>query len=94
VQPGPGFVQLPIDYSDADNVSPQFSNLFAIQNTGTEFNLLFYNASPPILIGPGADQQLRNLKSIKPKCLSRVVVTADQMMAICKDIQENIRKVM
>ena len=90
----PGFVQIPLDFSDAENARALFSNTFVVQNDQQEFHLLFFQANPPMLVSndPDREKKLKAIKSMKPQCVARIVVTADRMQAIIAAMSENFAR--
>ena len=89
-----GFVQVPMDYSNAEQQRAIFANSFVVQHDQHEFHLMFFQTNPPLLIGgdPDIEKKIREIKSIKPECVARIVMSADRIQEVIRALQDNHSK--
>jgi hypothetical protein len=71
------------------------SNQFVIVNDGPEFQLLFFQNHPPIVLGDTVEERKREaqkIKSVRSVCVARIVVAAERLPLIIKAMQENLER--
>ncbi len=68
-----------------------YSNHFVVQYEAAVFNLLFFHIQPPMVLGDSAKQlaAVKKIKSVKAKCVARVVIPADKMEGVIHALAEN-----
>lgn len=86
-------VEIPIEWDYSENTSRYATNLI-VQHTEHEFILSFFEIKPPILLGSPEEQAQKALeiKSIKAKCVARVVISAGRMPDFLRVLQDNLNK--
>lgn len=68
--------EVPLKYVVSDDLRMAFSDGSTIQHTESEFIISFFQTMPPILL---TDADRNNLKGVSSYCVSRIVITPQQM---------------
>lgn len=71
-----------------------YATNIAVQFTGHEFVISFYEARPPLILGP-MEQRLADferLDSVRADCVARITVAAPRMPGFVKALQEHLHK--
>jgi hypothetical protein len=84
----------PLDWVVPEDLLTQYANNMVIQHTETEFILSFFEYYPPILLGEAEDivSKIEDMKSVKAKCVARIVVPLEKMPSIIDALQTNFNK--
>ena len=72
-----------------ENVPAYYSDGLTVLHTANEFIISFLQTEYPLA---GSKEELEKVKSMKRKCISRVIVSPAQFVAIAKVFQENLQK--
>lgn len=85
-------LSLPIEWSVPDDIVTRFVTNMVVQHSDAEFVVSFFEVQPPIFIGSAEDrrEKLSQLKSIKAKCVARIVVTPDRMEEFVRVLTGNL----
>lgn len=83
---------IPIDWQVPEDLSVFFTNNMTIQHTGHEFILTFYQVTPPLLLGPLAEQRLEQMEEVPAVAVARVAVSAGRLPDFIKAMQENLER--
>jgi len=77
-----------------ESISTHYSNHVLVTRGEYEYYLFFYEAEPPVIFGTPEQKkkQRENLKSVKAKCVSRVVVPNALMPKLLKAIERISKK--
>lgn len=71
-----------LEHVVSPGVQTQFANHAVVQHTRDgDFYISFFEAVPPLIVGdPGeVDEQFKQIESISANCITRIVVSANQM---------------
>jgi hypothetical protein len=85
-------ISLPIEWHIPDDVVTQFSNHMMVQRGLTESYILFFEVQPPIVFGTPEQvaEQKKALKSVRAKCIARIVVPNEVVPTFVRTIQETL----
>ena len=85
-------MEVPIEWYVPDNIESHYANNILVQNSlSNEFIIYFFEAVPPLIIGSPDEirEKLQEVKSVRAKCVARIVVNADVMPRIVQAMQTN-----
>ncbi|SRR5258705_12099889 len=72
-----------------DNVPTYYSDGMTVLHTANEFIISFLQSEFPLA---ASKEELEQVKSMKRKCITRIIVSPAQFQAIAKVFQENMKK--
>lgn len=72
-----------------DNVQTHYSDGMTVLHTANEFIISFLQSEFPLA---GSKEELERVKSMKRKCVTRIIVSPAQFQAIAKVFQEHMKK--
>lgn len=83
-------VQLPIEWYVPEDLLSCYANNIVVQQTPHEFIISFFETLPPLIIGSLEEQkhQLEGLKSIRAKCVARILVNPNRMGEFIQALQQ------
>ncbi len=85
---------VPLEWYVPDHMTTTYATNFVVQQTGQEVILSFFEAEKPVLLGTTeqVEQELSRLKSIRAKCVARIVVTPDKIPGIIEALRSSASK--
>ncbi len=86
--------QVVVEHIVATAQPAPMANIFGIQNDGTEFRFLFFQARPPFInpAAPDAVERFKSLNSIPAICVADVAMSASRIPEVIKILTDNFRK--
>ena len=87
-------MQIPLNWEVPDELMTKFTNNVVVQNSGEVFILSFFETLPPVILGTEVEvaNQLKNISSIKAKCVGRFIIPASIFPAMAQVMMENYNK--
>lgn len=73
----------------ADQV-PIYANHFVVQHDGPECYLMFFQIQPPVAVGKRKVTAKAKTTSVKAKCVTRIVMSADRIPDVIRAMQDNL----
>ena len=83
---------IPIDWQIPEDLPVLFANNITVQHTEHEFILTFYQVTPPPLLGPLAEQKLKQMEEVPAVAVARVAVSAGRLPDFIAAMQETLEK--
>lgn len=85
------FVELPIEWHYPEGLISRYANNITVQRTETEVIISFFETCHPLVLGTQEKQkeQLESMKSIRAVCVSRILVSPDQIGKFIEALQTN-----
>jgi hypothetical protein len=82
----------PIEWYVPDELATLYANNIVVQRTDHEFFLYFFDAQPPLLIGPpeAIRTAAEQIESVKARCVARIVVARERMSDFVKVLETNL----
>ena len=85
-------VMVPLEHVFPEGQEAIFANALVVQHDGPEFHLLFFQTHPPLRLGDDSLERLKELESVKTRCVARVVVSSSRVPGIIDALSENFSK--
>ena len=85
---------VPIEWFVPDEVVTKYATNMVVQHSEHDFTLLFFEAQPPIIVGPTDQKQkaLESVKSVTARCVARIVVAPARMKEFIRVLSENLTR--
>lgn len=85
-------VAVPLEMFVPKEIRTKYATNMVVQHTEHEFNILFFEANPPMILGTDKEREetLKNLK-IQATCVAKIVVAANRMPDFVQAFQKNLR---
>ncbi len=89
-------VLLPLEWNVPDDLVARYATNMVVQRAENEFLISFFEVKPPIILGEPEQivAQVKNLKSMKAKCVAQIIVAADKMPDFVKAFTDNLNQSM
>jgi hypothetical protein len=91
--PGPARLakQVAIKYSTPEGQTAIFSNLFAVQDDGAEFRLLFFQSQQPLIPPTDSDavERFNAIDHVKAQCVAQVAISTSRIADVIRVLSEN-----
>ena len=93
-KPKVGFRRVTIEHVFPPEQTAIFSNHMVVQHDRKEFHITFFEIDPPLILPGHGDNEkkFKEIKSVKAKCVARILVSADRMPSIINALKENYDK--
>lgn len=95
-QPNETIEQIPklIKWVISDSIRTDHATHLVVQQQGSEFVLLFFEAQTPVISGTPEEQltAFRDLPYVEAKCVSKIVMSAENMAIVASNIVEGLNK--
>ncbi len=87
-------IYVPIEWHVPEDLISRYANNIVVQHTEDEFIISFFEARPPLLLGPSEEikAKLEQIKSIRAECVARIIVAAEKMPSVIEALQGNLDK--
>lgn len=95
-------VQLKVNWDVPPDMRVGYPTHFVVQHTDQEFYILFFEATPPIVIGESPDELAaawEGIDDVTARCIGRVALTPKRVVELMKLLainfqryQENVQK--
>lgn len=87
-------ISIPLNWIVPESLDTTHATNLVIQQRGTEFTLLFFEARPPLFTGTPEEQaqKYQNLKSMDAVCVSRIVVSIENMQEMLQGMIGSINQ--
>ena len=88
-------IAVKLEHHWGDNTSTRFANEFSLQVSQGVYYLSFYEAVPPLFIGPQEEivKQIESMKSVRAEGIVRLVVATEKLVEIMHVIQSALGRV-
>ena len=85
-------VYLPIVWHTPDGIISRYATNMVVQHDGHDFFLSFFEVVPPMVMGEDAENQIKELTSIKATCVSRIIIPKERMPSIVEALNRHVAK--
>lgn len=85
---------LPIEWYFPDDLISQYATNLLVQHSENDYYLSFFEMIPPVLLGTDEekDSQLKQIESVRAKCVARIIVSGKKLPGFVKAIQDNLER--
>jgi len=86
--------EIPIEWIIPEDTVTRYASNMVVQHTESEFIISFFETQPPIILGTPdeAEALMSQLRSVRAKCVARVVVSPKRMEEFITVLQNNLAK--
>ncbi len=85
-------IGMPVEWDIPDTIDSRYVTNIAVQAGENEIFISFFEAQPPILTGTPEEnlETLQQIKSIKAKCVGRIIVAPNTLSDIIETLQAGL----
>ena len=86
--------EVPLNFHVSENLVSRYATSLVVQFGRHEFILSFFEARPPILLGPLEERKaaLQKLDAIQAECVARIIISPAQMPDFIKAMEQNLER--
>lgn len=87
-------VTIAIRHELPSDLPTHFCNHFVVQQSESTIRMMFFDIQPPLILSDGAarKEELKKIPFVVAKCVSRIVMSVDQMPAVINALTSNLQK--
>jgi len=84
--------QLPIEWYFPEDIISRYAMNLVVQHSEHEFIISFFEVERPLVFGPPEQvgARLKEIKSVRAKCVARIIVAAERMPEFVRVLQANL----
>lgn len=85
---------VPIEWFVPDDIVTRYVTNMVVQTSDHEFTILFFEAQPPIIVGPTDKKQkeLESVASVRARCVARIAIAPARMEEFVRVLTEQLKR--
>ncbi|MBI4321049.1 MAG: DUF3467 domain-containing protein [Chloroflexi bacterium] len=85
---------LPLEWYVPESIISRYATNMAVQFSGQEFIISFFEARPPLVIGSPdvVKKELEQMQAVRAECVARIIVSKERMPVFVNVLQQQIQR--